>query len=414
MVRTNLLAASLWVGALGWLAACSDRTAASPGGLTAPAAGFAVVNSDYVSSSISLLDAVTGQVTNGDCLDSGTRAPGVTLALSGDVVLPSQPQAANLVVAIDRTNSALTWIDPTACTPLRQLDVSTGFYANPHDVISAGSTKAYVTRYGHNAAPTADPDDFDDGDDLLVIDPSIPKITGRIDLSSYAVGVDGAAIQPGPDHALLIGTTLYVALTNLSADFKTAAHGRVVAIDTATDRVTQTIDLADWKNCTTLSYVAARSELVVACGGSFSDADQAAGSGIISIDLSASPPAEVHRQPVAPFGGRPVAGYAGAADDGALGFAVTSGDFGGPTTDRFWALDTAAGTATQLAVSSESFTFGGVLVDPDHDRVYMTDANPATPRVQVYRYTDPAAPALELSIDTNPSLGLPPRAIVPY
>jgi len=414
MVHTNLLAASLGVGALGCLGACSDRPPTHPGGPATPPSGLAVVNSDYVSTSISLIDPATDQVTSGDCLDSGTRAPGVTLALSGDVALPSQPQQGHLVVAIDRTNSALTWIDPTTCTPLRQLDVSTGFYANPHDVISVGATKAYVTRYERNTAPTADPDDLDDGDDLLIIDPSIPRITGSIDLSSYAVAVDGAAIEARPDRGLLVGTTLYVALSNLSHDFTTSAHGRVLAIDTRTDRVTQTIDLADWKNCSTLSYVDATNELVVACGGSFRDSDQAAGSGIISLDLSASPPAEVARQSVAAFGGRPVAGYAGSAADGALGFAVTYGDFGGPTTDQFWVLDTAAGTARKLADSSDAFTYGSVLVDADHDRVYLTDADAATPRVQVYRYADPTAPVRELAIDANPTLGLPPREIAWY
>jgi len=214
-----------------WLAACG--TSVDHPQREAPSAGLAVVNTDYVTTSIALLDKTTGAVTNGDCINSGTRPPGNTLTLSGDVVLPSQAQAGNLVVTIDRSNSALTWIDPITCTPLRQLDVSTGFYANPHDVIAVSPTKAYVTRFERNAAPSADPADHDEGDDLLIIDPAIPAITGRIDLSSYAVAVPGVAIQARPDRALLIDGTLYVALSSLSGDFQTSGTGRLVAIDAA-------------------------------------------------------------------------------------------------------------------------------------------------------------------------------------
>jgi hypothetical protein len=298
------------------------------------------------------------------------------------------------------------------CAPLRQLDVSTGFYANPHDAIGVSSTKAYVTRYERNAVPTANPADFDEGDDVLIIDPSVPAITGRIDLSSYAIAVAGATMQARPDRALLVGTTLYVALGELSDDFMTAATGRLVAIDTTTDRVTATIDLAGVTSCTGLSYVAASQVLVVACAGTFSDADQAATSAIISLDLTASPPVERHRQTVAAFGGSAIAGYSGAASAGALGFGVTYGVLGGAP-DSFWVLDAAAGTATKLADASDSFVFGSVLVDAERSIVYLTDADPAAPRVQIYSYAT-TPPSHEAAIEADPALGLPPREIERY
>src|SRR5690606_30268544 len=121
----------------------------------------------------------------------------------------------SLLVAIDRSNSALTWIDPSTCMPLRQLDVSTGFFGNPQDVISISPTKAYVTRYELNSTPTADPSDQDEGDDVLIIDPSVPAITGRIAMASYAVAVQNAAIQARPGRALRLGDKLFVALSNL-------------------------------------------------------------------------------------------------------------------------------------------------------------------------------------------------------
>lgn len=419
---------SLLICSLVCASACGDnaRVASGPdagsglpqpdGGAGSPGTpiGLAVINSDFVSTSISLLDRMTGQVTNGNCINSGTRPPENTLALSGDVALPSQPQPGNFLLAIDHTNSALTWIDPSTCKPLRQLDVSTGFFSNPHDVIGISPTKAYVARYERNAAPTPDPADHDEGDDLLIIDPSVPAITGRIDLASYAVAVTGTPIQARADRALLIDGKLFVALSNLSADFQVAGHGRLLVIDPATDQVTGMVDIPGLKNCGGLSYVAATRTLVVACGGSFSDADQAAGSGIVYVDVGASPPVETHRQPATPFGGRAIAGFSGIAHRGALGFGVTFGESGGQPSDQFWILDVASGHASKLADASDAFTLGTVLVDPVRERAYLTDANATTPRIQIYEYANPAAPTREASINANPSLGLPPREIEWY
>jgi hypothetical protein len=375
--------------------------------------GLAVVNSDYVSTSIALLDRSTGQVTNGDCINSGTRAPVVTLALSGDVVLPLQVQPEGLLVTLDRTNSALTWIEPSTCTPLRQLDVSTGFYANPHDLVGISATKAYVLRYERNEAPTANPSDHDDGDDLLIIDPSIPRITGRIDLAPYAVRVPDVTIQARPDRALLIDGKVFVALSNLSADFQTAGHGRLLVIDPATDQVTGVVDIPHLENCSGLSYIESTKIVVVACGGAFSDPDQASGSGVVQVDVGATPPVEIRRHSALPFGGRAIAGYSGIARNGALGFGVTFGVFGGDPKDQFWVIETASGSSTKLADASDSFTFGTVLTDPVRERVYLTDAAADDPRVHVYDYSS-GAPTRQSSVDPSPSVGLPPREITWY
>lgn len=421
-VRSSCLVAVLpWIAALA-LGACDDKSTASPDagpGVPPPppaegpriARGLAVVNSDYISTNISLLDRESGQVTNGECIDSGTQTPVVTLALSGDVVLPLQLQPGGLLVTLDRTNSALTWIDPAACTPLRQLNISTGFYANPHDLVGISETKAYVLRYERNANATADPADYDEGDDLLIIDPSIPAITGRIALASYAAQVPGASIQARPDRALLIDGKVYVALSNLSDDFQTGGPGRILVIDPASDQVTGRIEIPDLQNCSGLSYVESTKTLIVACAGMFSSPDQAAGSGIVAIDVGAAPPVEVRRQPATPFDRRAIAGFSGIARDGALGFGVTFGTNDGTLMDRFWTIDTASGTATMLADSSEGFTFGTVLADPERQRVYLTDANAAAPLVHLYDYSSSGVPTLQTSVDPNPSVGLPPREI---
>jgi hypothetical protein len=425
--------ASLLICSLVGLGACHDTHGAGPdaeagsdappspsdGGeaVEPPGIGLAVVNSDFVSTSISLLDRTTGLVTNGDCINSATRPPVNTLALSGDVVLPSQPQPGNLILALDRFNSALTWIDPSTCKPLRQLDVSTGFFSNPHDVIAVSPTKAYVLRYERNELPTPDPADHDEGDDVLIIDPSVPAITGRIGLSSYAVQATGTTIQARPDRGLLIDGKLFVVLSNLSADFQVGGRGRLVVIDPATDQVTGTIDLPEFKNCTGLTYVERTKILSTACIGVFGEgaAAMVAASGIAYVDTSASPPAEVRHQSAALFGGRPLADFSGIALGGTLGFGITFGaPDGGQPKDQFWAVDVAAGTTTKLADSSESFAFGGVLVDRTQERVYLMDANAAEPRVQIYGYASGVAPARLTAVNANPASELPPRQIAWY
>src|SRR5579859_7881102 len=125
-------------------AACGDGSNVPKGG---NAVGFAVVNSDYMMSTIvSLVDATTAKLAQDDCLDSGSTSQSLSMALSSDVVLPSQTQLGNQLVLIDRTNSVLDFLSATTCKVSQQLSVATGFYSNPHDVISLSPTKSYVTR----------------------------------------------------------------------------------------------------------------------------------------------------------------------------------------------------------------------------------------------------------------------------
>lgn len=375
-----------------------------------PGVGLVVVNSDFASTSISLLDGATGQVTTGDCIDSGSHPPGATQALSGDVVVPSSPQPGNPVLLIDRTNAALTWLDPATCAPQHQLDVSTGFAANPQDVIGLSPSKAYVTRFGF------DPAHAGAGDDILIIDPSVPAITGRIDLSSAVLPVTGKVMKARPDHARLIDGTVFVVLNELSADLvndPAVAHGRVIAIDAATDKITATIDISELADCVDTSYVPATNTLVVVCTGDFTAADPTKTSGIAYIDLTASPPVQVLHQGASAFGGRALAAYSGIALSGALGFGVTPGVFGGTPHDRLWSFNVASGRATPVADASDSFVYGTVLIDPGHQRLYLTDGFPTTPRVHIYDYTTGTA-VHQAAVQADAASGLPPTEIAWY
>ena len=201
-------------------------------------------------------------------------------------------------------------------------------------------------------------------------------------------------------------------LQNLSGDFSAAGAGRLVVVDTATDQVTAMVDLPDLHNCGQLSYVEASKTLVVGCGGAFSDPDQAAMSGIAFIDVTSATPVMMKKQPVAAFGGRAVAGFSEIGREGAMGFGVTFGDFDGDPKDQLWALNIAGGYANKIMDATDSFVFGTVMIDPSHERAYLTDANASKPRVHVFSYDGPVV--LERSFHVNPTIGLPPRELTWY
>src|SRR5580765_8285852 len=174
---------------------CGDDPRSDGGGGTV--SGGAVINSDFLSTSVSLIDT-QGALVRADCIHSTTAGTG-SPTISGDVVLPSQPQRGGKIVLVDRGNTALTFVDPTTCAVDRQFSVKGGFeMANPHDVVIVADGKAYVTRYAKNAAP-ADP--MAAGDDLLIIDPRDGTVGGRIDLSAYA----STDFPASPDRAIIAG-----------------------------------------------------------------------------------------------------------------------------------------------------------------------------------------------------------------
>jgi hypothetical protein len=387
-------------GSIGGMVNADAAPAVIPGGIV-------VVNSDYKSTSVSLLDPRTGALTRDDCINSGSKPPGLSLALSGDVVLPSAAQPGHEVLLIDRTNSALTYLDPATCAVTRQVAVGTGFFSNPQDVVALGPTKAYVLRYERNDKPTPDPADLDDGDDILVIDPSQGRALSRIALGSYA---STAGVLARPAHAVMVGGKVYVGLDSVSTDFATVGAGRVVIIDPGTDAVTGTIDLPGLKSCNGLESGPGGSSLVVTCEGSFSDANQADGSGIVLLDVSQNPPTVQARLTAQLFAGRAVfrAGLTG----GTTGLAVTAGTATATPPDRLWSWDARGGVAVQLLESKESYVLGKVLWDATNRKAFVTDATASAPRVLVFDVS--GLPMLAGQVVSSPARGLPPRELAFY
>jgi hypothetical protein len=370
--------------------------------------GIAVVNSDYQSTSVSFLDR-NGNLLQDGCFGGGADALGPSPTLSGDVVLPTQVPAGGPVAIIDRGHNALTWLDPTTCAPLGQLAVDTGFAADPHDVVTLSAAKAYVTRHAENTAPGSE--DFDEGDDLLVIDPTQPTILGRIDLAPYAP----AGVLPCADRAVLAEGRVYVSLNAISLDLKTYGTGRVVIVDPVTDQIVSMIDLPGAKNCGAMTYLPADKRLMVVCGGAQVDGPmQSDSSSIVVIDVSVSPPAAIGKIAAATVGGLPFSNTSLAAWDAKTAIGVTLGNPLNLPPDRLWSLPLDGVLPFKMFESTEVSALGAVLVDADKGHVLVADGTTKTPAfLRVFELAPGTFVASNL-VSTNPSQGLPPRALAWY
>lgn len=412
-VSLPLLALSVITQACGLWWPLTPDPLQSDGGTGVAGRRVAIVHTDYKSASVSLYDAASGALLREDCVNSGTAQPAPALSLSGDLVLPSAPQAGGELLLIDRGNAALTWMDPVTCAPRRQLSVGisgqASFESNPQDVLSISPTKAYVTRLRRNPTPSPQADDFDEGEDVLVVDPSVPAVKGRIALAGEALpAATGEATQAMPGRGVVVGRYAYVTIGSLEVGYQKAGPGRVAIIDVETDAIVGRLELPSFTNCHQASTDASKSTLVIGCGGVYADGPgRSAQSAFVAFDLSSFPPAPVRTWAPDLFGGRPIAMAQSAQLLSATrGVTVVSGEWGKTPTDGLWLFDGAS--ATKLADSTTSFDFGQVLADAVGQRVLFTDAAASTPRLRRFDVSS-GTPTEEPALDSSPSTGLPPR-----
>jgi hypothetical protein len=382
-------------------------------GIASPA--LAILASDYASSSVSLYNPSTGKLFDA-CVTSATSLP---QKLSGNVLLPTQAQVGGELVLVDSEAAVLTFVQPSSCAARGQLSVSTGgFKSYPHDVVTLSATKAYVTRYGTNLSATADPSDFDDGDDLLIVDPTRLTVTGRIALATYAVpGSAGQPTHARPDRAILAGGMVYVSLNSIDENFGVVGTGRVAVIDPDLDTVVATIDLPEQKDCSGLSFVASTNHLYVACGGGFNGpaAVQVAESALVEVDLTTMAATRKLQASTLGTGGLNFF-YGAVAGDAA--FVATLGAYANMmtgtagTSDVFYFAPLGGGPPVALAEGSAG-DLGTAVVDPASNKVFLPDGNFTKPMVRAFDATSGAAlPAV--NFEPNPSTHLPPRAAAWY
>ncbi len=391
------------------LAACTNAPSGPKGGA---ALGVVVVASDFKSTEVSLVDPARGVLSQDDCLDSGAVTPTLSMALSGDIVIATATQPNDELLLIDRTNGALDYVAPKSCQVARQLSVSTGFYANPHDVVAISPTKAYVTRFETNQTPSGQPSANDQGDDILIINSTTGAIAGRIDMAPYATTASGATILARPDRALLADGKVYVTLANQSQDFMTTAAARLVVIDPSEDKVVGQLELPNQKGCSGLDFIAATHTLVVGCSGDYNDAaNQVVQSAIVLVAVGGSAPGVVKTVTGADTGGRALSSAAFAVAGDNLVIATTPGDFSGTPPDQLWAIAADTGKATKVYDGDGAYVLSSLAWNPATQKIFVTDAGMTTPQVVVIDVSRPDAITQSTTFVANPKSGLPPRLV---
>jgi hypothetical protein len=366
---------------------------------------YALVFSDYSSSSIGLFDAELLPLAE-DWVTSGTRAPILVTPVTGDAVLPSVSLGA--LAWIDRFPSdVVTIVDPTRPEGLVQLDVhgegpTTGFVANPHDALRLSDGRILVTRHNPDDAL---PDER--GNDLFAIDP-VTSTGTRI-----ALGCDAPPYFARPDQLARVvaggRAIVVVALARLNRDFSAAGEGALATVDARTLSVLACAPLPGTANC---QYVRAMpgepDRVVVLCTGQprQPEAVRREEASVLEVRVDAGGAVTIEARLDAralPEGLTPAAYPLPLGGDVVLATADGRGTALDPMPDRLLRLDLAAGTAEVLA-ETEAFHFGsGVL---DEGRALWPDG--ATNEILVY---DVAREAIVERTSVPTQTGLPLRQI---
>lgn len=348
------------------LAACSDDESQQRPGVDLPAGpcghALTVVASDYQSAAVSIV-GWDGVVHAAPFISSGSTEAGLSLALSGDVVAPTA-RSDGPVILLDRFPAGvLTLVDAPSAEVTLQLNVQTGFPSNLQDALFVGD-RVFVSRFGHNPNPGQQP--FDEGDDVLVIDPTAGAITARIDLTP---AMDGAktGVLPRPGRMVKSDDRLFVLLAAISSDFADHDDARVAVIDPQSQAVVGYAALPGGRNCAGLAYDAPSKQLLVSCPGAY-DANldpQPDSSALFVLDASGDTPTVTRTIAAndvvgASFGFSVAFAGSGAALIPTFG-KKDPADGAQIVPDRLVRIDLASGSHDELAVTKTApFSFGDV------------------------------------------------------
>ncbi len=376
-------------------------------------AGVTTILSDFVSTQVALLDK-EGQMLSDSFISSGsTMSSGVATPLSGDIVAPSNRPASGEVVLVDRyPNSVVTWVDAESAEVRAQLPVGTGFSSNPYDYLELSPTKAYVPRYESNAAGGAEP--FDDGGDILIIDPSAPAITGNIPLSQPG------ALPPRPSALTQLGKTVLVVLQNLAQDYSSTDDAQIVGIDSEKDEEIYRVTLTGLKTCGRAMLSPSSKIMALGCTGEI-DMNGAlvdpAATGIVLLDATVTPPTELKRIDIhAQLGFAPQPQIEFASEGQIL--AKTQTPYFGEGNNQLFVVDVESEEVRVLAEASpnddgtgKGVTFGGLLCTPScNSTCLMADADSG-----LVRRFDIETDFAELdAVGVGSSTGLSPTGLGPF
>jgi hypothetical protein len=373
--------------------------------------GLVVVESDYQSSNVSLLD-FDGHVLSESVLSSSVESAGFGVRLSGDVVAPSSAQDGPRIVLIDRLPAGvLRFVELSTARVTAELSVATGFRSNPQDYLPLAANRAYVARYDTNA--NAGQQAWDAGGDVLLVDPSVPVISGRIELSAALAG-EPSQFTPHPARLLNVSGRIFVLLAAYADDYSSGTESRLVELDPETDSLRSTLVLEGLRGCTGLAVSPDESTLAVACSGDDLRSTQPKldGSGLALLGIEGEP--RLTRRFLAAELGDAVLGFdlAYAASDVLLFSTLGRRDATGATAaqDSLRRLDAASGEVQELLQSAgEPFTLGGIRCEPSCGACFVTDAQRAGGSVLRFAVDAEGNFAAPSANRAETRVGLPPR-----
>jgi hypothetical protein len=363
-----------------------------------------VVCTDFMSTNIAIA-AADGTSQSGSFVSTGSTTPMLSVALSGDVVVPFLAPPSGRVVLLDRFGTnVITWMDLAKASVLAQLPVSTGFSgANPQDYVEVDARRAFISRYGTNPSPGKQM--YDQGGDVLVVDTTKYSITGRI-----AMAEENPALQPCPSAMGWLGSDVAVTLSRFSMDYSMEGDGRFVGVSPSTDSVAWTVDIKGLQNCGRVVVSPSGKVAAIACS-SMEDATTSmydpSKSDIVLYDATKSPPVETKRLGLGVmFGSGLQPEVVFAAEDTLVGLT-----YGGNATagDTVFAVDTSTGKVTMLGSSATAFSLGGLRCSPGcGDDCLLGDSAKSVLR----RWHVSSGAFSQLSdVNVDPTVGLPPTLI---
>ena len=375
--------------------------------------GLVVVETDYQSSNVSLLD-FEGHVLSESLVSSSTVSAGFGVALSGDVVTPSSQQNGAEIVLIDRRPAGvLRFVELATARITAELSVATGFRSNPQDYLTLDPGRAYVARYDTNQ--NAGHQAWDGGGDVLVVDPSVPAITGRIDLSPALSG-EPSKFSAHPARLVNVAGRVFALLAAYADDYSSGTSSRLVELDPETDSLLSTLVLDGLRGCVALAVAPDGRELAVACTGDDLRSTQPKldGSGLALLDIAGTPELS-QRFDAALLGNAPLAfGLDYAAQNvllfGTLGHLEDSVSHAPAAPDSLRRLDTATGRVEELLQSAgEPFTLGGVHCAVSCGVCFVADAKRSGGSVLRFAVDSAGTFAPPSAIRAETRIGLPPR-----
>jgi hypothetical protein len=367
--------------------------------------GLVVVNSDYQSSNVSLVSN-TGELLSQSLVASGNFSPGLSMDFSGDLVLSSTRTKGDELILLDRyPGSVLSFVSLRDAQVRAQLDITTGFKANPHDAIVLPSGLIYVTRYGTN--PDSGRFAFDQGGDLLLIDPTIPEIVARLGLAEALPEIP-SPLFPNPDRALLVNDTLYVVVATYSLDYKNSGSSFVVAVDPNRNVVVGSLALEGLHGCAGIAVRDDSRELTVACSGKWHTPKGAtvAESGLVGIDITDGMK-KVWQLPASRLSPAQPFAFTVAYASPTQIVAATFGSLITNSPDRLVAYRPGNDTLTTLEESSPAFSLGDVRCMSPCSRCVVADASRGGLSFWDFAGTTPKSTFVSL----DDGIGLPPRWI---